>query len=186
MFILTSFRSLTLLLSSFRMQKQEGAALLRVRWYGSQSPTPHVWLERKLHHEAWVLDASSKRRFQLPAAQLMDFFDGKADEAQPADATGEEPLSGACSILSSSPQHIRLSASSSKASSSSSTTSSTASSSSSSTSTDSTLRMEVAEFLRAHPVRPVIATKYQRVAFQRAEDDATVRISLDTDLRMLR
>ena len=45
-----------------RMEKHEGAQLIRIRWYGNERPKEgeEVFVERKLHHESWVREQSTK------------------------------------------------------------------------------------------------------------------------------
>src|SRR5690606_35826936 len=39
-----------------RLQQEEGASVLRFRWYGEhRSPNHEVLAERKVHHEKWVM-----------------------------------------------------------------------------------------------------------------------------------
>lgn len=47
-----------------RMEKHEGASLIRIRWYGNEKPKEgeEVFVERKLHHESWVREQSTKVR----------------------------------------------------------------------------------------------------------------------------
>ena len=51
-----------------RLKKAEGAAVVRLRWYGPVSPGAQAWLERKTHHEPWTGERSLKARPALPAA----------------------------------------------------------------------------------------------------------------------
>jgi SPX domain protein involved in polyphosphate accumulation len=48
-----------------RILRKEGARLLRFRWYGNNegSPDQEIFIERKVHHESWFDEASSKDRF---------------------------------------------------------------------------------------------------------------------------
>jgi len=63
-----------------RQLREDGAQLLRVRWYGLD---PHesgsVFLERKTHHEAWTGQASAKERLPLDAAEVAAVLSGAAD-----------------------------------------------------------------------------------------------------------
>lgn len=50
------------------MEKHEGAQLIRIRWYGNERPKDgeDAFIERKLHHESWVREASTKVRCEYP------------------------------------------------------------------------------------------------------------------------
>ncbi len=58
-----------------RIMRDDGARLVRIRWYGDQDPTPQdvasgalVYVERKTHREKWSGEESSKVRGALLAA----------------------------------------------------------------------------------------------------------------------
>lgn len=69
-----------------RIEKLEGAELLRIRWYGgvcansealpSPDPGDVLFMERKEHHESWVEEKSTKLRFPLNQALLSAFMAG--------------------------------------------------------------------------------------------------------------
>ena len=48
-----------------RLRKSEGAAVVRLRWYGQPDAQAPAWLERKTHHEPWTGERSLKVRFTL-------------------------------------------------------------------------------------------------------------------------
>uniref|UniRef100_A0A7S0QT37 VTC domain-containing protein n=1 Tax=Pyramimonas obovata TaxID=1411642 RepID=A0A7S0QT37_9CHLO len=56
-----------------RIQREEGAQLLRLRWYGL-SPDKTVFVERKTHHEDWVGEGSVKERFELKTDKTAEYF----------------------------------------------------------------------------------------------------------------
>ena len=62
-----------------RILRKEGARLVRFRWYGPNegSPDQEVFIERKVHHESWYDEASSKDRFVIKQSQVVDFMRGK-------------------------------------------------------------------------------------------------------------
>ena len=85
-----------------RIRKLEGSQLIRVRWYGDDEPCaapddddeeeeeqqqqqqrekeePIVFVERKEHHEDWSGKQSEKRRFPLPAKDVVNFLEGNED-----------------------------------------------------------------------------------------------------------
>ena len=46
-----------------RLERQEGARLVRIRWYGeSAGEDDELFVERKTHHESWTTDTSVKER----------------------------------------------------------------------------------------------------------------------------
>jgi hypothetical protein len=74
-----------------RLQREQGATLVRARWYGEQSDffdketatdddgnaaDDVVFVERKTHHESWSLDGSTKERFGLPRQALRPYLRG--------------------------------------------------------------------------------------------------------------
>jgi SPX domain protein involved in polyphosphate accumulation/uncharacterized membrane protein YidH (DUF202 family) len=62
-----------------RLRKEEGARLIRVRWYGEDDfPTPEVecFVEQKTHHESWSEEKSVKERFHLRARMVGSFLQG--------------------------------------------------------------------------------------------------------------
>ena len=66
-----------------RLNRMQGATLVRCRWYGSKEfPTSAknndddiVFFERKTHHESWSLENSVKERFSLPRVKALNFFE---------------------------------------------------------------------------------------------------------------
>ena len=64
-----------------RIKRDEGAKLVRVRWYGAKPPKADgkVFMERKTHHESWVREDSMKERFDIANKHVRSFFDGKFD-----------------------------------------------------------------------------------------------------------
>ncbi|CAD7945368.1 unnamed protein product [Amoebophrya sp. A120] len=60
-----------------RILREEGARLVRYRWYGEsdeQDPNEEIFMERKIHHECWVGDSSTKERFTIPRLLLPQFL----------------------------------------------------------------------------------------------------------------
>ena len=62
-----------------RILRKEGARLLRFRWYGSNegSPDQEIFVERKVHHESWFDEASSKDRFSVKQKEVFSFMKGQ-------------------------------------------------------------------------------------------------------------
>lgn len=63
-----------------RMRRLEGSSLFRIRWYGNEGALQDdtgVFVELKVHHEAWSGEASTKRRFGLKACEVDAFLNGR-------------------------------------------------------------------------------------------------------------
>mmetsp|Transcript_49922 Transcript_49922/g.114443 ORF Transcript_49922/g.114443 Transcript_49922/m.114443 type:complete len:642 (-) Transcript_49922:22-1947(-) len=61
-----------------RLHKTPGAIAVRMRWYGEDPmPGDPVWVERKVHNEAWYGDESRKERFSLPDELIQPYLAGK-------------------------------------------------------------------------------------------------------------
>ena len=61
--------------------RKEGARLVRFRWYGTNegSPDQDIFIERKVHHESWFDEASSKDRFVVKQKDVFSFMKGQYD-----------------------------------------------------------------------------------------------------------
>lgn len=57
-----------------RINKEEGARLLRFRWYQDNLDT--VFIERKVHHDDWTLEESKKERFRLSGLEIFSYLKG--------------------------------------------------------------------------------------------------------------
>lgn len=66
-----------------RLQRDEGAEAIRLRWYGPMS-SKSVFIERKTHHAPWLDGASVKDRFRLDEPQVNDFLQGRLTADQVA------------------------------------------------------------------------------------------------------
>eukprot|EP01108_Squamamoeba_japonica_P010239 TRINITY_DN98_c0_g1_i6.p1 TRINITY_DN98_c0_g1~~TRINITY_DN98_c0_g1_i6.p1 ORF type:complete len:724 (+),score=445.54 TRINITY_DN98_c0_g1_i6:43-2172(+) len=76
---------------SCRMAREEGATLLRVRWYGDGAARDggrSVFVERKTHHENWVRTQSVKERFSLHEKLVPPLADGSLPRGELAAALG--------------------------------------------------------------------------------------------------
>lgn len=64
-----------------RIHRFQGARLLRFRWYEENdgSPEKPLFIERKVHHEGWVADSSTKERFILKQKDVWKFMKGKLE-----------------------------------------------------------------------------------------------------------
>ena len=52
-----------------RLDKQQGAIALRLRWYATGEPTGLVFVERKTHRDKWTGETSAKERFIVSATK---------------------------------------------------------------------------------------------------------------------
>ncbi|KAI8143444.1 VTC domain-containing protein [Fennellomyces sp. T-0311] len=59
-----------------RLQRDEGAEAIRLRWYGPYD-TKNVFVERKTHHAAWLQGASVKDRFRINEPDVNPFLKGR-------------------------------------------------------------------------------------------------------------
>jgi SPX domain protein involved in polyphosphate accumulation/uncharacterized membrane protein YidH (DUF202 family) len=69
-----------------RLQREEGARLFRLRWYGDvRTPCDRqqVFMERKTHHESWAVDKSVKERFSMKANDFGAFLEGQVQPTVP-------------------------------------------------------------------------------------------------------
>jgi len=64
-----------------RIRREEGARLVRFRWYGENclEPDKEIFVERKIHHEGWGGQSSAKERCIVPQKQIFSFMKGKLD-----------------------------------------------------------------------------------------------------------
>jgi len=64
-----------------RIHREEGARLVRFRWYGENNLEldKEVFVERKIHHEGWGAAQSAKERAVLPQSELFEFMKGRFD-----------------------------------------------------------------------------------------------------------
>ncbi|VVT58568.1 uncharacterized protein SAPINGB_P006274 [Magnusiomyces paraingens] len=132
-----------------RLEKNEGAEALRLRWYGGMK-SDLIFVERKTHREDWTGEKSVKARFPLKEKHVNDFMVGKYTVAQAfekARKEGKKPLKEIESL--------------------------------------EALAREVQYSVLTRHLRPVMRSFYNRTAFQ-LPGDARVRISLDTELTMVR
>eukprot|EP00760_Papus_ankaliazontas_P027484 PhM_4_TR335/c0_g1_i1/m.61085 len=70
-----------------RLAREEGAQLLRVRWYNELSNDCQTFVERKTHHESWVSEDSVKERFPVPSTHIHRYLYGEWDPAAYLSAT---------------------------------------------------------------------------------------------------
>ena len=58
-----------------RLDKQQGAIALRLRWYATGEPTGLVFVERKTHRDKWTGETSAKERFIVSATKHPIIFE---------------------------------------------------------------------------------------------------------------
>lgn len=85
--LITSIYLDSLDLNSYRtrLRKEEGAKLLRVRWYGDQDfpkAEQPCFMEQKTHHESWVDAKSVKERFTLRGRMIAPFLKGSNEAVE--------------------------------------------------------------------------------------------------------
>jgi SPX domain protein involved in polyphosphate accumulation len=130
-----------------RLDKTPGAIAIRMRWYGTSTPST-VFVERKTHRESWCGDVSVKERFIVNEKQVPDILNGRFnidEEISKMKAKGK------------SDENIKEWL---------------------------TLVQEVTQAVDYKQLEPTMRTQYMRTAFQ-IPFDATVRVSLDTNLCMI-
>ncbi|KEG12932.1 polyphosphate synthetase Protein [Trypanosoma grayi] len=138
-----------------RLERLEGATLIRMRWYGDPfesdwnqlGPNDAVFMEIKVHHEAWSGERSNKRRFALKEKEVDRYVHGD---------------------LSLKPALEKLR---------------TKNASEAELQKFMSLSTEILTKIHAYDLKPVLRTQCCRAAFQRGNDQS-IRISIDTDLRM--
>ncbi|KAJ1963907.1 hypothetical protein GGI12_001756, partial [Dipsacomyces acuminosporus] len=59
-----------------RIEKSEGAEAIRLRWYGDMDSN-EIFIERKTHHEDWTGEKSVKERFSIKEKYVNDYLSGK-------------------------------------------------------------------------------------------------------------
>ncbi|CAG8486095.1 102_t:CDS:2 [Paraglomus brasilianum] len=131
-----------------RVEKNEGAEAIRLRWYGDMD-NREIFVERKTHREDWTGENSVKARFPIKEKYVNKYLRGehsmeKALQKAKKKAKSEKEIE---SLI--------------------------------------TLSKEVQYSILSRKLGPVLRTFYNRTAFQ-LPGDARVRISLDTELTMIR
>lgn len=131
-----------------RLEKNEGAEAIRLRWYGSQEPA-EVFVERKTHREDWTGEVSCKERFTIKAKHVNEYLAGKYSAEEIKIKSLKEGASEEKA------EKTRI------------------------------LAEEVQDSVLSKNLKPTLRTFYNRTAFQ-LPADASVRISLDTELTMIK
>lgn len=62
-----------------RIRREEGARLVRFRWYGENNwePDKEIYVERKIHHEGFSSASSAKERCIVPQKDIFEFMKGR-------------------------------------------------------------------------------------------------------------
>lgn len=132
-----------------RLEKNEGAEAIRLRWYGGMN-SETIFVERKTHREDWTGEKSVKARFPLKEKYVNDYLAGSYTVDQIFAKMRKDKKKSVKEIES-------LEA----------------------------LAREIQYRVISSKLRPVLRSFYNRTAFQ-LPGDARVRISLDTELCMIR
>ncbi|KMZ92104.1 hypothetical protein PVMG_02092 [Plasmodium vivax Mauritania I] len=148
---------------SNRILRFENAQLIRFRWYNENDGDPEkiIFIERKIHHEEWTGETSTKERFELEQKHVFKFMTGQMDVRrfflEKRTALGRRPpLEKGTSLAS-----LHKKAKKNEA-----------------------LAKEIQTMIMQNGLEPIIRTSYLRSAFQLSNDNS-VRISIDTNVSML-
>ncbi|KAJ2340825.1 hypothetical protein GGH92_006090, partial [Coemansia sp. RSA 2673] len=159
-----------------RIEKSEGAEAIRLRWYGDMESN-EIFIERKTHHEDWTGEKSVKERFSLKEKYINDYLSGdytmdsKIQRLREEGKKSDQDLQDMETLsyeVQNSVREKRLCPG-----------------------TVLLLAFFLARFLTCVPLFAIcvascfVRTFYNRTAFQ-IPGDARVRISLDTELTMVR
>ena len=182
-----------------RLFREDKSSLVRIRWYGEIKPlsnwpaaplpptfdiqepagAPNVYIERKVHREAWTGEMSSKERSSLPISSLTSFLAGHGPEAQ----CHQDSISFSYEKHSSFSQLIPMSPLQCQAPPPSPTTFHRADGKDQERRRRATFLREVQHSLICLKAVPVLKTSYRRTAFQRSATNA-VRLSFDEQVSM--
>eukprot|EP00834_Sanchytrium_tribonematis_P003100 NODE_111_length_18624_cov_1.285020.p1 type:complete len:600 gc:universal NODE_111_length_18624_cov_1.285020:14648-12849(-) len=132
-----------------RIEKNENAQAVRLRWYGDMSQQ-EVFVERKTHKEDWTGETSVKERFPIKEKYVNDYLNGTYNYDLQLEKMKERGMKSNDEL-----DKMKI------------------------------LADEVQKTVKEKQLRPVMRTFYNRTAFQ-LPNDANVRISLDTELTMVR
>ncbi|KAG5510526.1 hypothetical protein JKF63_06823 [Porcisia hertigi] len=138
-----------------RLERLEGSTLIRMRWYSDTyaedwnalQEDDNVFMEIKVHHEAWSGERSNKRRFAIKEKEVNAFVHAQLSLVPAVEKLKRKNASEA--------ELEKF----------------------------KSLSTEILSKIHAYDLKPVLRTQCGRAAFQRGADQ-TVRVSIDTDLRM--
>ncbi|EUD68535.1 hypothetical protein C922_00934 [Plasmodium inui San Antonio 1] len=152
-----------------RILRYENAQLIRFRWYNDNDGDPEkiIFIERKIHHEEWTGETSTKERFELEQKHLFKFMTGQMDVRKffqkRRTAMGKKPTLLRSPSVAKTPSSINLHKKTKK---------------------NEALATEIQAMITKNGLEPIIRTSYLRSAFQLSNDNS-VRISIDTNVSML-
>ncbi|KAK7202070.1 catalytic subunit of the vacuolar transporter chaperone 4 [Novymonas esmeraldas] len=149
------FDNSELLLYHRRLERAEGSALIRIRWYSRIYATDwnalrgyhDVYVEMKVHHEPTSDERSNKRRFAIKEKEVDAFLEAELGVPRTVEMLKHKSASAVDQAAFQS------------------------------------LATEVLSKIRGEDLKPVLRTQCGRAAFQH-DDDESVRVSIDTNLRM--
>ncbi|KAK7196991.1 catalytic subunit of the vacuolar transporter chaperone 4 [Novymonas esmeraldas] len=138
-----------------RLERVEGSTLIRMRWYSDTyaedwnalQEDDNVFMEIKVHHEAWSGERSNKRRFAIKEKEVDAFVNAQLSLMPAVEKLKRKNASEA--------EQEKF----------------------------KSLATEILSKIHAYDLKPVLRTQCGRAAFQRGADQS-VRVSIDTDLRM--
>ncbi|GAB67335.1 hypothetical protein PCYB_113550, partial [Plasmodium cynomolgi strain B] len=156
---------------SNRILRYENAQLIRFRWYNDNDGDPEkvIFIERKIHHEEWTGETSTKERFELEQKHVFRFMTGQMDvqkffqKRRRGAAVGKQPTLVKDPTLVKAPSVGNLQKKAKK---------------------NEALATEIQDMIMKNGLEPIIRTSYLRSAFQLSNDNS-VRISIDTNVSML-
>ncbi|KPA77496.1 putative mitochondrial catalytic subunit of the vacuolar transporter chaperone 4 [Leptomonas pyrrhocoris] len=138
-----------------RLERIEGSTLIRMRWYSDTyaedwnavEENENVFMEIKVHHEAWSGERSNKRRFAIKEKEVDAFVHAQLSLLPAVEKLKRKNASEA--------EQEKF----------------------------KSLATEILSKIHAYDLKPALRTQCGRAAFQRGADQ-TVRVSIDTDLRV--
>ncbi|CAA9989107.1 vacuolar transporter chaperone, putative [Plasmodium knowlesi strain H] len=148
---------------SNRILRYENAQLIRFRWYNDNDGNPDktIFIERKIHHEEWTGEISTKERFELQQKYVFKFMTGQMDVPKffqrRRGTMGKEGTQVKGTCVGNLEKKLKK---------------------------NEKLAMEIQAMITKNQLEPIIRTSYLRSAFQ-LSDDNSIRISIDTNVSML-
>lgn len=153
-----------------RILRYENAQLIRFRWYNENDGNPEkpIYIERKIHHEEWTGELSTKERFELEQKYISKYMSGQLNIKEfflkKLNRKRKELLKGSKKI----DNDIRK----------------TLQSEEDRTMKNISLACAIQKKILREDLSPIIRTSYLRSAFQ-LSDNNLVRISIDTNISLL-
>ncbi|CRG93799.1 conserved Plasmodium protein, unknown function [Plasmodium gallinaceum] len=149
-----------------RILRYENAQLIRFRWYNDNEGDPNktIFIERKIHHEEWTGETSTKERFELDQKYVLKFMNG---ELNIRDFFLKKLSKKKKELLKNNNNNNENNFSLEER-----------------INKSIQLGSEIQRKILKNKLEPIIRTSYLRSAFQLTNDNA-VRISIDTNISML-